>query len=54
MLGLSYYWEYEDKCWVISNLHLVTEEYKQQFLTAFEIIFERIPGNLRTTSTTPR
>ena len=44
LLGLSYYWEYEDQCWVISNMQVVTDEYKQQFLQAFEIIFERIPG----------
>jgi hypothetical protein len=44
VLGLSYYWEYEEKCWVISNMHLVTEAYKQEFLKAFEIIFEHISG----------
>jgi hypothetical protein len=44
LLGLSYYWEYEQQCWVISNMQVVTEEYKRQFLAAFELIFERIPG----------
>ncbi len=44
LLGLSYYWEYEEQCWVVSNLAVVTEEYKRQFLAAFETIFELVPG----------
>jgi len=43
LLGLSYYWEYEDVCWVMSNLHLVTEEYKRQLIETFETVFERMP-----------
>lgn len=43
LLGLSYYWEYEDVCWVMSNLQVVTSEYLQQFLSAFETVFERMP-----------
>ena len=35
VLGLSYYWEYEDKCWIISHLDVVTAEYRQEFLRAF-------------------
>jgi len=42
-LGLSYYWEFEDRCWVISNLHVVSAEYRQQFITAFEQLFEAYP-----------
>lgn len=43
LLGLSYYWEYEDVCWVMSNLQVVTQEYIRQFLAAFEFLFERLP-----------
>jgi hypothetical protein len=43
ILGLSYYWEYEDVCWVMSNLQVVTREYIRQFLDAFEFLFERMP-----------
>lgn len=43
ILGLSYYWEYEEVCWVMSNLQVVTEEYIRQFLEAFEFLFERMP-----------
>lgn len=42
-LGLSYYWEYEEQCWVISNLPRVTDDYRQQFVAAFDTLFERMP-----------
>jgi len=42
-IGLSYYWEYEDRCWVISNLHLVSGEYRQQFVATYERLFELMP-----------
>ncbi len=42
-LGLSYYWEYEDRCWVISNLGDVTAEYLGQFITTYEEIFRIHP-----------
>ena len=44
LLGLSYYWEYEDRCWVISNLQIVGHTYRQQFIQAYETIFEKLPG----------
>ena len=47
-LGLSYYWEYEEACWVISNLRVVTPEYQRQFIAAFEEIFARMPEELET------
>lgn len=56
-LGLSYYWEYEDRCWVISNLHIVTPEYRSQFIRAYDEIFNRIPEeqeNFRSFSNTMR
>jgi hypothetical protein len=47
-LGLSYYWEYEDRCWVISNLQVVTTEYREQFIAAYETLFEQIPEERET------
>lgn len=47
-LGLSYYWEYEEQCWIISNLDVVTDEYRRQFIQAFEFIFEHWPEELET------
>jgi hypothetical protein len=42
-IGLSYYWEYEDRCWVISNLAFVSARYRAEFIAAFDRIFERMP-----------
>lgn len=39
-IGLSYYWEYEDRCWVISNLGLITQDYLDQFMAAYDLILD--------------
>ncbi|RPI31912.1 MAG: hypothetical protein EHM70_10285 [Chloroflexota bacterium] len=44
--GLSYYWQYEDRCWVISNLHMVTPQYCNEFIAAFDALFEQHPSEL--------
>lgn len=38
-IGMTYDWEFNNKCWVISNLDLVTSEYRRQFIRAFDVIF---------------
>jgi len=43
-LGLSYYWEYRDQCWIISNLSLINTDYKIQFQRVFEEIFSHYPA----------
>lgn len=43
-LGLAAYWEYEDRCWVISNLDQVTDTYRQEFVIAFDHLFHALPG----------
>jgi len=45
-IGLSYYWEYEDRCWVINNLQVVTPAYVQEFLATFDRLFEHLPEEL--------
>ncbi|MBW8010619.1 MAG: hypothetical protein FVQ83_05165 [Chloroflexi bacterium] len=45
-LGLSYYWEYEYQCWVISNLHVVQSAYREQFIKAFEQLFSHYPEDV--------
>ena len=42
-IGLSYYWQYEDRCWVISNLDQVTRSYREEFVDAYDSIFEKYP-----------
>ncbi len=47
-LGLSYYWEYEDRCWVISNLPAVSLEYRARFIAAYEALFAALPEDRET------
>ena len=42
-IGLSYYWEYEDHCWVISNLQAVTPAYLAQFIATYDVLFDWMP-----------
>ena len=42
-IGMSYYWEYEDRCWVISHLARVTAEYRHEFFKTFDKIFQLLP-----------
>jgi hypothetical protein len=43
LLGLSVYWEYADRCWVISNLQIVRHEYRNQFIQTYENLFTQMP-----------
>lgn len=43
-IGLSYYWRYEDRCWLISHLDVVTPEYVRQFVEAYDWILDNLPG----------
>ena len=38
-LGLACEWEFEEKCWVISNLGRVTDRYRDQFVKTFDRLF---------------
>lgn len=38
-LGLAYEWEFEEKCWVISNLAAVSAAYREQFVRTFDGLF---------------
>jgi len=44
ILGLTYYWDFDDRCWVISNLAMVEQPFIDQFLEAYEILFADDPG----------
>jgi hypothetical protein len=43
-IGLSYYWEFEDRCWVISNLQVVQSVYLAEFVAVYDMIFGFAPG----------
>jgi hypothetical protein len=38
-LGLAYEWEFESKCWVISNLPSVTQKYREEFIQTYDRLF---------------
>lgn len=38
-IGLAYDWEFVNKCWILSNLHLVTSEYLHEFVTTYDHLF---------------
>jgi hypothetical protein len=42
-IGLSYYWEFEDLCWVISNLQSVSDEFRKQFINFYDGLFKEKP-----------
>ncbi|QQS13688.1 MAG: hypothetical protein IPK81_05515 [Rhodospirillales bacterium] len=41
VLGLSVYWVFEDRCWMMSNMALVERPFVDEFLRAFEAIFAK-------------
>ncbi len=41
--GLSYYWQYEDRCWVLSHLHRVRPAFVQAALAAYRQLFAWYP-----------
>jgi hypothetical protein len=42
-IGLAYEYEFEDSCWVISNLGQVSGAYRQEFIHFYERLFELWP-----------
>jgi hypothetical protein len=38
-IGLAYEWEFESKCWVISNLPSVTKKYRDEFIRTYDQLF---------------
>lgn len=42
-LGLAFYWEYRDRCWVANHLEVVSDSYRCQFVNAFNTLFARQP-----------
>ena len=37
-IGLSYYWVFEDRCWVISNLQVVDSKFVREFVDAYDFL----------------
>jgi hypothetical protein len=43
-VGLAYEWEFENKCWVISNLSQVTQKYRDEFIHTYDELFAMFQG----------
>lgn len=46
--GLAYYWQFEDRCWVLSHLDRVRMDFRQAFVTAYERLFTAYPQERET------
>lgn len=40
-IGLSIYWDFQDRCWVMSNLQIVEQSFIDEFVPTFEAIFAK-------------
>ncbi len=47
-LGLTYYWQYEDRCWVISHLERVRPAFREAFVRTYERLFALYPQERET------
>jgi hypothetical protein len=45
-IGLAYDWSFEPTCWVISHLGTVTEDYRREFVQAYDDLFSLWPEEL--------
>ena len=41
LFGLAYYWTFEDRCWVISNLGAVEPDFVREHIAAYEYLFAK-------------
>lgn len=48
LIGLGYYWTFEDRCWVLSNLKIVERGFVRDFIAAYEYLFEKDPEEFET------
>lgn len=47
-IGLTYYWDFEDRCWIISNMQVVERAFVAEMVAAFERIFKLDPEEYQT------
>lgn len=45
-VGLSFYWGFEDRCWVLSNTKKVERAYIKEFVQAYDMLFQDDKGEL--------
>ncbi len=40
-IGLSVYWDFQDRCWMMSNMQIVDQKFIDEFCASFEAIFAK-------------
>ncbi len=45
-IGLSCYWEYEQRCWIINNLQVVSPLFVEQCIHTFDELFALLPEEI--------
>jgi len=45
-IGMSYEWEFERQCWIISNLDQVSSVYRFEFINTFDELFNQWPEEM--------
>jgi hypothetical protein len=43
-IGLGYYWIFEDRCWIISNLQVVESDFVKEFVEVFDMLLDADEG----------
>jgi hypothetical protein len=41
VVGMSVYWDFEDRCWMMSNMQIVDKKFIDEFFATFEAIFAK-------------
>lgn len=41
LIGLAHYWTFEDRCWVISNVHVADKTFVTEMIDAYEYLFDK-------------
>lgn len=44
-IGLTYNWDFEDTCWVISHLDLVSPVFRQEFICTYDELLYEVPDD---------
>jgi hypothetical protein len=47
LLGLGTYWIFADRCWLMSNVQVVERDFVEEFVAAYEYVFDRDKGELQ-------
>ncbi len=43
IVGVGYYWTFEDRCWILSNLAIVTADFVQEMIDTYSFLFKKDP-----------